>query len=141
MRLRHSISRSDGFTLLEASIASIILILALVPLLALSGQCFRYIADVRRSARATQVLQQKMEDLRILSWTALATNSTSFVDSNSFSTVYHGTVLTNSYIQYTGTTTVMEVTLRVTWQDQTGNVQTNYLSTFISNGGLSRYMF
>jgi prepilin-type N-terminal cleavage/methylation domain-containing protein len=132
----------SGFTLMESMIGSIILALVLVSLLALASHCFRYLMDIRRTARATQVLQQKMEDIRLLSWSQLTTINTSFVDSNAvLNTVFTGRVFTNSYDSYLGTSTVMQVTLQLTWLNRTGTRQTNTLSTVIANGGLNRYIF
>ncbi len=119
-----------------------ILISVLVGLLALSSQCFRYLTDIRRTARATQVLQQKMEDIRLLSWSALQTVAPTFADSNAvLNTTYYGTVTLVPYDSYNGTTTLMKVTLRVTWTDRVGTVQTNRLSTLVADGGLNRYIF
>ena len=134
--------QQGGFTLIEAMVASIILGVVLVSLLLLSSRCFHYLTDIRRTARATQVLQQKIEDIRLLSWSSLQTINTSFVDSNTvLNTVYTGNIFTNSYDTYAGTATVMQVTLRLTWRDRTDSTQTNYLSTLVANGGLNRYIF
>jgi Tfp pilus assembly protein PilV len=131
-----------GYTLIEALVASVILAMTLVSLLALSSQCFHYLTDIRRSARATQVLQQKMEDIRLLSWSSLGTMSTTFVDSNAvMNTRYNGTVFTSAYDTYNGSTTVMKVTLQVTWRNRVGVTQTNRLSSLIANGGLNRYIY
>src|SRR5262245_58947448 len=93
-----------GFTLVEALGASVILMFVLVSLLGLSSQCFRYLTDIRRTARATQVLQQKMEDIRLLSWSALQVVSPTFADSNAvLNTTYPGTVNLVPYDSYNGT--------------------------------------
>jgi len=131
-----------GFTLIEAMTASIILALVLGSLLGLSSQCFRYLTDIRRTARATQVLQQKMEDLRVLSWSALGNVNPTFVDSNAaMNTLYSGTITTNAYDSYNGSTTVMRVTLTLTWRDRSKAIQTNRLTALIANGGLNRYIY
>src|SRR5437016_3487939 len=81
-----------GFTLMEATIASMILILALVSVLALGARGFRYLEDMRQWARSSQVLQQKMEDIRLITvWTNVwALDNTTFRDSTITGETYKG---------------------------------------------------
>lgn len=132
----------SGFTILEAMIASIILGLALASVVAVASQCLRYLTDIRRTARASQVLQQKMEDIRLLSWSQLTSLTNIFTDPNDTNHIYAGKIVQTAADSYSGTTTVMKVTLNVTWTNQTAHkVVTNSLSTLISNGGLNKYIF
>ena len=131
----------SGFTLLEAMIASIILGLALTSVIAVASQCMRYLTDIRRTARSSQVLQQKMEDIRLLSWSQLQALPGTFTDPSDTNRVYAGTITQTAFDSYNGTTTMMKVTLTVTWTNQVYRALTNSLSTLVSNGGLNKYIF
>lgn len=133
-------SSQSGFTILEALIAAVILGLALSSVLAVSSQSFRYLADIRLTARSSQVLQQKMEDLRLLSWTDLYSASNTFVDFV-HPTVFRGTLTRATYDSYGTNVTAALVTLTVTWTNRTTRVSTNRLSSIIANGGLNKYIF
>src|SRR5947208_6006186 len=115
----------SGFTLLEAMIASIILGLALTSVIAVASQCMRYLTDIRRTARSSQVLQQKMEDIRLLSWSQLQVLPATFTDPSDTNRVYAGTITQTAFDSYNGTTTMMKVTLTVTWTNQVYRVLTN----------------
>jgi Tfp pilus assembly protein PilV len=141
MTLTRITKAQSGFTILEAMIASIILGLALGSVVAVASQCMRYLTDIRRTARSSQVLQQKMEDIRLLSWSQLQALPSTFTDPNDTNHVYTGTITQTAYDSYSGTTTVMNVTLTVTWTNQVYRVLTNSLSTLVSNGGLNKYIF
>lgn len=124
-------------------VASIILTLALGSVLGISGRCMRYIGDIRRSARASQILQQKMEDVRLMSWSQIQTLSNSFTDPTDITRVYKGNIFTNEidYYPSPGSTTLMRVTLMVSWTNQNNRLMTNQLSTLVSQGGLNKYIF
>ena len=133
-----------GFTLIEAAIASVILVAALVPVLALASHSARYLQGIRRTARSIQVLQQKMEDIRLLATFDLLTNyPTTWVDTSGTYGTYTVTVsqviLTN--LDYGTTPTVIEVTLTTTWLGESGKMLTNSLTTLVANGGLNKYIF
>jgi prepilin-type N-terminal cleavage/methylation domain-containing protein len=133
-----------GFTILEAMVATVILGLALGSVVAVASQCLRYMTDIRRTARSSQILQQKMEDLRLLSWSQLTALTNTFSDPNDTNHIYAGRIVQSAYSSssYGTTTTVMNVTLTVTWTNQAaGRVLTNSLSTLMSNGGLNKYIF
>ena len=123
-------------------VATVILGLALASVVAVASQCLRYLTDIRRTARASQVLQQKMEDIRLMSWSQLTALTNIFTDPNDTNHIYAGTIVQTAADSYSGTTTMMNVTLNVTWTNQTARkVVTNSLSTLISNGGLNKYIF
>jgi Tfp pilus assembly protein PilV len=146
MKQRPHPSTESGFTLAEVMIGSIILAFALVSVLAVSTQGFRYIADMRRTARSSQVLQQRIEDLRLINvWTNLtALNNTTFIDTNLPGTTFYGTLTVapySPYNAYNGTAIVVCVTATVTWTNQTYHVQTNSLTTLFCQSGLNSYIY
>lgn len=136
----------SGFTLVEAVTGSVILIFALVSVLAVATHGFRYIADMRRTARSSQVLQQRLEDLRLINvWNnILALDNTTFTDTNLPGCVFNGTITVDPYSPYDaygGSAIVARVTLVVTWTNQTHHIQTNNLSSLICKDGLNSYIF
>ncbi len=140
---RRAFNSKAGFTLMEAMIASMILGFVLISVLAICSHCFRYLTDIRRMARSSQVLQQKMEDIRLVtnwgSLTALA--DTKFYDSADTAGLFTGTVTQATFDSYNGSATVAKVTLTVTWRNRSGRVITNTLNSLVSNGGLNKYIF
>lgn len=133
--------KRHGFTLLEAMIATLILGFVLSSVLAVVSRCARYLTDIRRTARSSQVLQQKMEDVRLLSWSNVQSLPATFTDPNDTAGTYSGSVAQSAYDSYSGTTTVTKVTLTVTWKSQSGKVLTNSLTSLVTNGGLNKYIF
>ncbi len=121
--------------------ASGILAFVLASILAVMTQCFRYLIDIRRTARSSQVLQQKMEDIRLLSWSQLSSISSNFTDPADTAGIYSGRIIQSSYSTWNGTTTATRVTLQVTWKGKSGRTLTNTLTTVVANGGLNKYIF
>jgi type II secretory pathway pseudopilin PulG len=138
---RKLVNGKDGFTLLEAMVATMILGFVLASVLAVLSQCARYLTDIRRSARASQMLQQEMEYVRLLDWSTLQSLTNRFTDPSDTNHIYTGTITQSAYSSYGSTTTVEEVTLTVTWTNQVGCILTNNLTTLVSNGGLNKYIF
>ena len=132
-----------GFTMVEATVASVILALALVSVLALGARAFRYLSDMRHWARSSQVLQQKMEDIRLVTvWTNVwALQNTTFKDSSLTGMVYNGSIDISSYDPPYPTDFVAQVTLTVTWTNSTYKVVTNRLCSLVCKNGLNKYIF
>jgi len=132
-----------GFTLIEAVLASMILMLSLVSVLALASRGFQYMRDMRSWARSSQVLQQKMEDIRLVTvWTNVwALNNTTFTDSSLTGMIYKGTIVISAYDPPYPTDFAACVTLAVTWTNSPGKVLTNRMSTLLCKNGLDKYIF
>ena len=138
---RRYLANCHGFNLIEVMTGSVVLGLALSSVLALASRAFGYLSDIRCTARSSQVLQQRMEDIRLMNWTQLQAVTNTFTDPSDASHRYAGSVIKTDYDwSANGSTTVMRVTLVVTWINHQGGVQTNSLSTLISNGGLNKYI-
>jgi Tfp pilus assembly protein PilE len=138
-----SLGRGErGFTIIEVMAASVILLFAIVSVIAVSAHSMRYLADIRRTARSSQVLQQKMEDIRIITdWNVLTgLSGTTFTDPANPG-LYNGSVTEANWDTYGGTTNIVLVTLTVSWTNQTHRALSNSLSTLICIGGLNKYIF
>jgi type II secretory pathway pseudopilin PulG len=132
----------SGYTLVEAMIASIIMALVLVSVMGIVGGSVRYLNDIRRTSRSSQVLQQEMENIRLMTWSQIQALPNSFSDPNDANHLYAGKINTTSFDTYSGTSTVLAVTLTITWTNQSANrVLTNTLTTLVCNGGLNKYIF
>jgi prepilin-type N-terminal cleavage/methylation domain-containing protein len=143
MRTQINKRRVGGFTLIEVMIASSIMLLVLGSVMALASRGYKYVGDMRRSARSSQVLQQKMEDIRLLNiWNNVwALNNTSFNDTNVAGMTYNGKVTISSYNPPYPTTQVAKVTLTVTWTNSQSRVMTNRLTGLVCQNGLNKYIF
>ena len=107
----------------------------------------------RENVRATQILQQKMEVVRLYNWTAVNTPGyipTSFTEAFYANTptnsatgnfLYSGTVVvTNAPIPESYTNNMRMIKIQVTWKS--GNVtRKRQMTTFVSQYGLQRYVY
>ena len=137
------VHKNDGFTLLEAMLATLILAFVLTTVLATLSQCARSLTDIRRTARASQILQQEMECIRLTNvWTGLTgLANTTFSDPTDTNHVYAGTISETTYSSFGTTTTIQEVTLTLVWTNQVGNVRSNELTALVGYGGLNKYVY
>jgi prepilin-type N-terminal cleavage/methylation domain-containing protein len=136
-----SIRNQRGFTIIEAMIATMILGIVLGSVLAVTSQSARYLSDLRRTARSSQVLQQKVEDIRLLSWSDVQSLPATFTDPNDADGLYSGFITQAAYDTYNNQTTVIKLTVGVVWTNGNSRVMTNTLTTLVSNGGLNKYIF
>jgi type II secretory pathway pseudopilin PulG len=151
-RLQNSTSRSlKAFTLAEVVMSILIVNIAATGLMG----CFKYAyfvtALARENQRATQVMLERTEAIRLCSWDQVRSNGfipTTFTDyfdptaaSGSRGTTYNGTVSVTSFPFSTSYRDNMrQLTLTVTWQ--TGSViraRTNV--TYIAKDGIQNYVY
>lgn len=104
----------------------------------------------RENLRATQILQEKTETIRLYNWTQI--NTAGFVPTNFVDTFYPGTNATSG-ITYTGEVLIArapisesysnllrQVTIKVEWLS--GNtIRHREMSTFVSEHGLQNYIY
>jgi len=137
---RRSLKKAAAFTLVEVVIAAALLAITLASLLTAVSCCFRYVGDMRGWWGGSQALQQQMETIRLLSWTNLQTLPGTFTATNNSGGVYSGQISQSAYDTYASNTTVMKITLTVTWTNQESRRVTNSLTTLVANGGLNKYI-
>jgi prepilin-type N-terminal cleavage/methylation domain-containing protein len=145
--------RSSGFTLLEALIAMVIAGIVSVSLYAGLAQCFSSVQSSRHRLRATQILTEKLEVIRLYNWDQINTKSpTNFVPktfteyyqpatNSSRGIVYTGTItITNAPVQPEYTDTMRKAIAEVTWVS--GVVTQNLrMETLISQYGIQNYIY
>ena len=129
--------RQGGYTLVEVMISSVILALAILSSMAVLSQCTTYIADMRLRARSAQILQQQIENMRLLSWASLQSLPSTFSDPTDTNNVYIGTISNSTYQSYGTTATVLRVTAQVTWTNMHNRIMTNSMTSLFSKGGIN----
>lgn len=141
-RLDADCCRQRGFTITEVAVVTVLLGILLSSILALVSHASRYLHDIRLTARSSQVLQQKMEDIRLLTWDSLTNYPSVWTNSESTYGTFVVRITTNRYSPASGATTVLQVTLSTTWTNfSTRQVATNRLTTLVTKGGLNQYIY
>lgn len=117
------------------------------------GYGFKSIQRIRENQRATQIMLEKAETLRLYSWDQV--NSAGFIPSsfvatydgdapgsNYTGTLYYGTVsigtFPSTWVSYKDKMRQLTLTLRWTTQ---GITRTRVLTTFIAKDGIQNYVY
>lgn len=153
-----------AFSIIEALVASCVVGVLFVSLYGGITAGFGALGSARENLRATQVLIDKMETLRLYSWTQISTfgSSTSYIPSTftesfyptgtnySDSTVstgatgsgfrYYGTVaVTNSGFNLNYSNSIKLVTITVRWTN--GVARSQSVSTYVGQYGIQNYIY
>jgi len=135
-------NRAGGFTVVEVVVATTILVLVIVVVLTLNSQGFVMLQSMRESARANQILHQKMEELRLLPFSEIQALSETFSDAGDTQGRYKGFVRKQIYrTNLAGTTVSLKVTLTLTWAGRNGTTRSHSLTTVFSSTGLNESIF
>lgn len=141
--------RLAAFSLIEVIIGMALIAVVLGALLTSFTTGFFTLHMARENLRATQVMLEKMETIRLYSWSQI--NQPGFIPNNF--TAFYDPQSTNSGVVYSGTLTwsavplavpyanqMTQLTVRVNWQ--TGGLQrSRTFSTYIARNGLQSYIF
>ena len=119
-------------------ISSVIMAFVLVSIMAVISRTSRYLMDLRIHARSSQVLQQRIEELRSMSWDQITNLPTTFTSSGDTNGTFGKSLNISNYESLGTTTIVVQATAVVTWTNRQSIVVTNTLTTLISNGGLNK---
>jgi type II secretory pathway pseudopilin PulG len=156
MRIRLSNERPcartrDAFTLIDVMIAVLVIGLMFVTLYLGFTQGFGVIQLARENLRATQILQEKMETIRLYTWEQV--NSNGFIPSSfqagfypvgtqsTGGLIYNGLVtVTNSPVSESYAGDLKLVTVQVNWLSGKVNRQRE-MRTLISRYGLHNYVY
>lgn len=129
--------RRDGFTLMEVLISSAIFGVVIIGALVILTNSTKYVADLQLRAHSSLILQHKLEDVRLMTWSQVLSLPGSFTDPSDTNGVYTGSIFNSTY-EKAGTVVVVErVTVQVSWTNAHGRVVNNSMSTLITKGGLS----
>ena len=145
--------RLKGYTLIEVMISVTVVAVAFVGFYLCLSQGFVTTEVSREDLRATQLLQQQMETIRLYTWDQV--NSNGFIPAT-FTAPFNavGTSSTNGPV-YTGTITIgsapmtesyasnhVLVTVVLTWNSGKSNQQhSRQMSTIVSQYGLHNYFY
>ena len=142
-----------AFTMLDAVVGMGILGIALLSLFASFSFGFGVVQLSREDLRATQILQEKMEVIRLYKWSDLT--APGYVPANfdeplvvGGSNYYKGTISVNTNLSFTSTpvysANLREVVVSLTWTNiikGTNQIlRTRQTRTFVSRYGLQNYL-
>lgn len=146
-------SGAAAFTLVEVMVGVGIMAVMMVALYGGLAFAFSEMRLARENVRATQILQEKMEVVRLYNWDQInqpgyipTTFTESFyadnpTNSSSGNFVYSGTVLvTNTSLTASYAGDLRKVLIQVSWIS--GNVtRTRQMTTYVSQYGLQKYVY
>lgn len=142
----------QAFTLVEVVVSILIVTIGAAGLMSCFGYSFKAIQRVRENQRATQIILEKAETLRLYSWDQIRTSGfipASFtatydgdaVTSNYSGTIYQGTVSIGDFPYHTSYKAHMkQLDLTLTWTAQ-GITRNRSLTTFIAKDGIQNYVY
>ena len=137
-----------AFTLIEVLTAIGIVGIVSVSLYAGLAMSFEAVQNSRLELRATHILTEKLEAVRLFNWEQVNTpgfipkNFTERFDpTNKLSVLYTGQVsLTNAAVSSAYNGTMWKVVANVTWNGTHGK-HTKQMETFISQYGIQNYLY
>jgi len=139
-----------AFTLVEVMVGMMILAVGIASLYLGLSQGFAVIQTARENLRATQILQEKMETIRLFDWNQITTgpSRTNFTasfyplaTSGSQGIAYTGTrIITNAPVTESYSNDLRLIIFQLTWTS--GDVQRQReMRTLVSQYGLHNYVF
>jgi prepilin-type N-terminal cleavage/methylation domain-containing protein len=139
-----------AFTLTEVMVAVGVIGILFLTLYACFASSFKVVQSNRENLRATQILLEKMEMLRLYNW-AEVTNS-GYIPL-AFTETFDPTAPTNNGLTYTGSVTIANpgpgatysndmrlITVRVQWTSSS-IAREREMSTYVSRYGLQNYIY
>ena len=149
---RRSLLSKMAYSMIELLVAMAVLGVMFVSLYSGFSAGFAIIELARENLRATQILQEKMETIRLYTWDQI--NTAGFIPTNFTEKFYSvGTNTNTAGLTYTGTVTIAstpistsysndlkQVTIQVRWRS--AKVQrTREMSTLVTRNGLQNYIY
>jgi hypothetical protein len=141
-----------AFTLIDALFAMAMAGVMFTALYAGLAFGFKMVKMARENTRATQIMLEKMETIRLYTWSQI--NSNGFIPTNKFVVPYYSVNGTNSSLVYTGqffveasgirhsySNDMKKITVRVDWGSLGNSNRTRTMSTYVSKNGLQSYVF
>jgi hypothetical protein len=148
MKIRNG--HTAGFGLVDAIFAMAVAALLFGGLYSGLSYGFTTIRMARENTRATQIMLERMETIRLYTWSQI--NSNGFIPLN-FTTPYYAVGSTNTSLMYTGRVTITNCDLGTTYASAmkqirvdlnwvTGNkARSRSMSTYVSRDGMQRYVY
>jgi len=138
----------SGFTLVEVITAVGIVGIVSVSLYAGLASSFNAVENSRLELRATQILTEKLEAMRLFNWDQVnasgfipITFTENYLPSQSSSVVYSGSVsITNASVPSAYDSTMRKAVAQITWTNGVG-VRHKRMETLISQYGIQNYLY
>lgn len=141
-----------AFTLIESLFAMALAGIMFAALYSGLAFGFNIIRVARENSRATQIMVEKMETIRLYTWNQIT--NVGFVPTNKFTVPYYSVNGVDSGLYYTGqisiaacplwtsyADTMKKVTIRLDW-GQLGNTnRTRLMTTYVTRNGLQNYVW
>jgi prepilin-type N-terminal cleavage/methylation domain-containing protein len=140
-----------GFTLVEVMIAIGVIGITFIALYAAIASGFTVIQLARENLRATQILAEKMETVRLYNWDQVTSNG--FIATNFTAPYFATNEYGSSGLTYTGTVSVLPAGFTETYNDDLRRVNVTLqwssatvlrqrtMSTLVSRYGLQNYIY
>ena len=113
---------------------------------------FKVIRIARENTRATQIMLEKMETVRLYTWNQVT--NPGFIPTGKFIVPYYSVGATNSSLLYTGQVTIApcpigasyasnmrRVTIKVEWSPLGTTNRSRTMTTYVTRNGLQNYVW
>lgn len=135
-------SNKSGFSLIEALISSVVMVIGLFAVATAIYAQFSSLSENREKTIATLAVQEEIENLRGMRFSdILALGSSSTFSASGF--VYlnnpSGTVIIdNTYSPISGEDNIRRITVAVEWDSVSGKTLQEIMVTLMTNGGINK---
>src|SRR5438445_2103881 len=158
---RRKIAMPAAYTLVEVIVSILVLALMLISLYGGFSSGFAVVKLARENLRATQIMMQKMETVRLLKWSQLLDTNTflqpAFLDyydpsgtnANAFGAMYRGFVSTNvaTGVAPAYADNMRAITVTIFWTNysqgisNTPIIRTRQMQTLVARYGMQNYVY
>lgn len=147
-----SLCSKMAYSMIEVLVSVSVLGIMVVSLYSGFSAGFAVIQLARENLRATQILQEKMETIRLYTWDQI--NTAGFIPTNFVASFYSAGTNTNATsMMYTGRVTIASAPFSVAYSNElkSVNIQVQWLSaginrnremrTYVTRNGLQNYIY
>ncbi len=153
MRIYCRNNTESGTTLTEVVMATVVLAISIAGIMAAVFSGFFVVGRVRENQRATQIILEKVETLRLYSWSQV--NTSGFIPTNfaqafdpqagsgSQGIVYRGTVEISPFPHSTASyrDDMRQVKVTLSWTSERNLSRTRTFVTYIAKDGVQNYVY
>ena len=152
MRIRGGRKLKEGMALMEVVMATGIMAIMAAALIGSFSYGFYIVELVRENQRATQILIEKAETIRLYSWTQV--NTTGFIPSSfsdyfdpqaaqgSKGVTYHGSIsVGNVPFSTSYSANMKQIQVTVVWTSSRNLTHTRQTATYIAKDGIQNYVY
>ena len=137
--------------MVEVLVAVVVLAIMFVSLYSGFSAGFAVVQLARENLRATQILQEKMETIRLYTWEQI--NTPGFVPTNFVDTFYSAGTNTTGSMSYTGRVTIVRPVITEAYSNELKAVRINLqwvsagvlrnreMQTLVTRNGLQNYIY